>query len=161
MRRSIAALALIRREDREGRTLWLVQWNRKWNAYAFIGGHKRLEETFRECVIREMTEELHLIPDEHFTVNSKPLTHLEYAAWSRSAREETQYTIELFEVELTDCARRKVDAEPINRWLSEAEVREKRCSDGRPVSETIPLIFNKVGLPPTSKDDPSLDHFSS
>ena len=59
MRQSIAAFAVIRRDER-GQTLWLAQWNPKWGAYHFVGGHKRPEETFRECLVREIGEELHL-----------------------------------------------------------------------------------------------------
>jgi 8-oxo-dGTP pyrophosphatase MutT (NUDIX family) len=145
MRHSVAAIALIRRQE-SGRTLWLAQWNKNWKAYAFVGGHKRLEESFRECVIREVAEELRLAPGEQFTAAAEPLAHLEYTAWSQSAQEETQYTMELFKVELTDSARCGVDAESINCWLSEEEIRKQQTKNGQPVSSTVQLILEKAGL---------------
>lgn len=145
MRRSLAALALIRHQDESGRTCWLVQWHAKWNAYALVGGHKRSDETFRQCLIREVTEELQLTVDIDFAVAPEPLAQLEYTAWSHSAGQDTQYTIELFDVELTAAARRKVDADPINRWLTEAEIRDQRTTDDNPVSETVGVMLNQVG----------------
>lgn len=57
MRLSEAAVALIRREH-DGPTLWLAQWNQNWRTYTFVGGHRWPEETFRECLVRELGEEL-------------------------------------------------------------------------------------------------------
>src|SRR5439155_11076042 len=59
MRQSTAAVALIRRQQR-GQTVWLAQWNPGWQRYHFVAGHKRPNETFRECAEREIGEELDL-----------------------------------------------------------------------------------------------------
>ena len=59
MRLSEAAVALIRREQ-DGRTFWLARWNRNWRAYHLVGGHRRPGESFRDCLVREIAEELHL-----------------------------------------------------------------------------------------------------
>jgi len=59
MRESLGALALIRKEAEEG-TLWLGRWNRHWRSYSLVGGHKHPQETFGECIIREVGEELGL-----------------------------------------------------------------------------------------------------
>ncbi|MBM4040912.1 MAG: NUDIX hydrolase [Planctomycetes bacterium] len=145
MRQSLGALALIRKEAEEG-TLWLARWNRHWRAYSFVGGHKRPDETFRECVIREVGEELGLREESDRTVAPQPLAHLDYTAWSESAQAETAYTMELFDVELTsDTARRAVDADSACRWLTEAEVRARRCADGQPVSRTMGELLTRAG----------------
>lgn len=145
MRQSIAAVALIRKSE-ERATLWLARWNRKWRCYSFVGGHKEPEETFRECVLREVGEELGLHENGDFTVAPQPVAHLEYAAWSESAQAETAYTIELFDADLTsDAARRRVNADAECRWLTEAEVRARQCSDGRPVSETMERLLDAGG----------------
>ena len=151
MRSSQAALALIRQQQ-DRQTLWLAQWNRNWQRYNFVGGHKRPEESFRECVVREVSEELGLRPDADFRAAVNPLAQLEYTAWSESARQETQYTMELFEVELLgDGSRQKVNGNPRNRWLTEVEIRGLRCGDGSRVSETMLLLLSKAGLLPTPK----------
>jgi len=147
MRTSVAAVALIRRQC-EGRTLWLAQWNEHWQHYHFVGGHKRPGESFRECLVREMAEELHLREGADY-VATGPVAHLEYTAWSRSTEVETAYTMELFEVRLAaEEARRKVDSDPSNRWLTEEEIAGQRCGDGQPASETMALLLRKSGVWP-------------
>ena len=146
LRQSTAALALIRREVGPN-TLWLVQWNRKWACYNFVGGHTHDGESFCQCVAREITEELSLVEGQDFNVASEPAAHSEYTAWSVSAQQETHYTIELFDVRLRgEQAGEKIDADPLNRWLTEIEIRERRCHDGQPVSETMALLLRKAGL---------------
>ena len=146
MRRSIAALALFRR-DADGQTLWLARWNEKWRRFHFVGGHKRPSETFRECVEREVAEELGLTAGADFRCADEPLAHLEYTAWSHGAGQETAYEMELFDVELCrDSARQKVAADSANRWVSQTEIVAGRCADGRPISETMAQLLTKAGL---------------
>jgi 8-oxo-dGTP pyrophosphatase MutT (NUDIX family) len=147
MRESQAALALIHRPGRAGAE-YLAQWNDNWRALHLVGGHRRPEESFRDCLCRELAEELGLRPGALGRVAQRPLAHLEYVAFSQSAREETAYTIELFEVELTPAGLQQVSADPRNAWVAEAEVRGGRAADGRPVSGTMRLLFDKAGLGP-------------
>jgi hypothetical protein len=145
MRRSEAAVALIRRE-RDGQTSWLAQWNPRWQAYHFVSGRRHPGESFRECLVREILEELHLGEGADYAVAAGPPRHLEYTAWSEGARAETRYTMELFEVVLADDqARQRVDADPRNRWLGEAEIRSRRCVDGKAVSATMGSLLSEVG----------------
>lgn len=137
MRRSIAAVAIIRREDR-GRAQWLAQWNDHWQCYSFVAGHKRPTESFRECLVREMGEELGLHERADFTAPTEPRCQVEFTEWSQSARAETNYTMALFDVHLeNDAAREKVDADPRNRWLTQAEIQSEQAADGKRVSPTM------------------------
>jgi len=136
MRQSIAAIALIRCEA-EGQMQWLAQWNESWKSFNFVGGHKHDDETFRECLLREIAEELGLHEGRDVLVASSALEHLEYTDVSRRTGEETDYIIELFDVALMgDRARTIIEANPANRWLSEPEIMTGRCDDGQPVSPT-------------------------
>jgi 8-oxo-dGTP pyrophosphatase MutT (NUDIX family) len=99
MRKSLASIALIQRSQ-HGRRQWLAQWNEHWQRYSFVGGHKRPDESFRDCMIREIAEELLLGEGRDFLVADRPLARLEYIAWSQSAGQETRYSIELLEVQL-------------------------------------------------------------
>jgi 8-oxo-dGTP pyrophosphatase MutT (NUDIX family) len=143
MRSSIAAAALIRREH-NGQVLLLARWSRSWQRFHLVGGHKRADESFRECLTREIGEELGLAEGADYEMATEPMVHLEFTAWSEGAKEETAYTTELFEVDLRGPARAKVDAEPAVRWLSEAEIRAGHCADGRPISQTMQLILAKI-----------------
>jgi len=144
MRQSVAAVALIRRQ-RDGQTLWLAQWNPRWQKYHLVSGHKRPDETFRECLVRELGEELGLREGTDFQMTPEAFARLEYTAWSESAGADTAYTMELFEVKLIGpAAREKVDANPGNRWLSDEEIRSERCDDGKAVSTTMRLLLSHV-----------------
>lgn len=148
MRQSVAALALIARMDDAGEPRWLAQWNSGWNAYALVGGQKRDDETFRECAIREVQEELNLQCGKEFTIADHPTAHLEYTAWSERAQEQTAYTMELFDVRLAgeEVVRQKIDADPANRWLTHDEIQTQQTSDEKPVSPTMKLILEKAGV---------------
>jgi 8-oxo-dGTP pyrophosphatase MutT (NUDIX family) len=146
MRESVAAIAIIRRQQ-EGRTLYLAQWNPGWQRFHFVGGHRQADESFRQCVAREVGEELGIAPESEFLVGEQPLAHVDYTAWSDRAGRETHYEMELFEVQLAgEAARQRVDADPLNRWLTEDEIREHCCRDGQPVSETMSLLLRKACL---------------
>jgi hypothetical protein len=100
-------------------------------------------------LIRELGEELDLRADDDCAVAAKPLARLEYTAWSASARAQTQYTMELFEVELSGAARRKIEADPQNRWIGEAEIAHERADDGRPVSATMQRFLEALRARPS------------
>jgi 8-oxo-dGTP pyrophosphatase MutT (NUDIX family) len=149
MRRSEGALALIRRDQPPpplGHTQYLAQWNEKWHAYNFVGGHRHPDETFRACLQRELAEELNVQPGEDYRLDDRPPWHLEYSAFSESAQAETAYVMELFAVELLAEGLVRVAAGTANRWLTEAEIRAGADRDGRPVSRTVALLLEKAGL---------------
>jgi ADP-ribose pyrophosphatase YjhB (NUDIX family) len=144
MRQSEAAVAVIRRKE-EGETLWLAQWNPKWGAFHFVGGHKRPSESFRECVIREIGEELVLRYERDFRIESKAPMHIEFNAFSEGSRTDTHYIMELFGVDLvSEDACLNVDEGPQNRWLTASEIRGGRTGDARPISPTMKRLLETM-----------------
>lgn len=150
MRRSIASLALLARR-RADETEYLAQWNADWSAFHFIGGHKLDDESFRECLVREIGEELGLSP-EGFSIGADPTAHLEFVAISRRAGAETDYTIELFEVELHAApVSDEIERRPENAWLSQSEIAAGATRDGRAISPTMPLVLGKTARLPVPR----------
>jgi 8-oxo-dGTP pyrophosphatase MutT (NUDIX family) len=143
MRQSEAAVALIRRIQ-DGQTFWLAQWNPKWRRFHFVSGHRRPDETFRECLVREIAEELALGEGADYQVSSAPPIHLEFIDFSESAQTETRYTMELFNVELSSGAHPKVETNSANRWLTEAEIQAGQTHDGQPVSATMRRLLEAM-----------------
>ena len=153
MRKSIASFALFKRPNGES-TEWLAQWNANWQTLNFVGGHKHERESFLECVIREVSEELDLTEIEDFVVADEARVHLEYSAWSKSAGEQTEYTVELFDVRLcTSDAKRKVESSPLNRWVLEQEIANEMTLDGVQVSETMRKLLTKSQLWTSTSND--------
>lgn len=145
MRRSESSVALIRREE-GGEVLWLARWNSKWRAFHFVAGHREPAESPRECLVREMNEELGLTEGSDFTAATVPRAKCEFDDWSDGAKAETRYVMTSFDVELTDASCRSIEADPANRWLSESEIREGRCRDGRPVSRTMRWLLEEIDV---------------
>jgi 8-oxo-dGTP pyrophosphatase MutT (NUDIX family) len=143
LRRSEGGIALFQRVM-AGQRQWLAQWNDKWGAFFFVGGHREDSETFRQCVVREIAEELDLSQAD-FTVAAQPAHHLEYRAQSRSAGELTAYVMELFDAQLAAPALEAVEREARNRWLSEEEIHRLEAHDGRPISTTMLLLLSLAG----------------
>jgi 8-oxo-dGTP pyrophosphatase MutT (NUDIX family) len=145
MRRSEAIVAVVRCE-RDGGILWLARWNDHWQAFHFVAGHKGLGETYRECLVREVAEELGLLEGTDYIAEAALPAPLEYIAFSRGAGVETHYTMELFNLELVgDDARPRIDADGNNRWLSESEIEAESTCDGQPVSATMKRILRRIG----------------
>jgi 8-oxo-dGTP pyrophosphatase MutT (NUDIX family) len=143
-RRSIAAVALIRRRD-AGQTVHLTQWNPKWQALYFVSGHKRPTETFRECIVREIGEELGLVSDVDCRLPDEPVGQLRFQAWSEAARTFTSYEFAIYEVTLTgDSALAKIMANPDNRWVTEAEILAGLCTDGTRISPTMTRVLTAL-----------------
>lgn len=145
MRESIGAVAIISREGPNG-TEWLARWNSNWNSYGLVGGHKRDSESFRECIVREIHEELGLTEDRGVCIAPEPVADLHYTAWSERAKAETAYTLEVFHVDLQDIAFLGEILENMNcRWLTASEIRGRSCKDGTSISSTIQLVLEKIG----------------
>jgi 8-oxo-dGTP pyrophosphatase MutT (NUDIX family) len=142
-RRSEGAVALFQRII-DGQRQYLAQWNEKWRAFFFIGGHREESETFRECVVREIEEELEL-PASECRVATEPAHHLEYQARSQSANELTAYVMELFDAQLTAWSLERVERNSQNRWLSQAEIQNLETEDARAVSPTMLLLLSMAG----------------
>jgi 8-oxo-dGTP pyrophosphatase MutT (NUDIX family) len=141
MRTSEGAQAVIRRGPAE----WLAQWNPKWGCFNFVGGHRRADESFRDCLLREVEEELGLHRDADFHVGDIPAGRAEFTAWSESATADTAYILELWDVILTPAAAEGVSADPANRWVTSAEVQSGATADGRPVSPTMRRLLAVLG----------------
>jgi 8-oxo-dGTP pyrophosphatase MutT (NUDIX family) len=148
IRRSQAALAVIGRRDRGGRCRWLAQWNPRWARFHFVGGHRRPDESFRECLLREVAEELRLTAGTDFVADERCLARAEYTAWSERARAETYYEMELYGVRLLPTAAAgRVRADPRNRWLTADEMRAGRTTDGLPINESMARLLSQAGWP--------------
>ena len=124
----------------------MSRWNVYWRCFNLISGHKLTTESFHQCIVRELAEELGLEAFMDFLVRNRPLAHLEYTDWSKSAQVETAYTIEAFDVEFTsDAVWDRVLTNPRVRALTASEIRAGKCSDGSPVSAAVLRVLDTVG----------------
>jgi 8-oxo-dGTP pyrophosphatase MutT (NUDIX family) len=142
-RRSEAAIALFVRWGPAREREVLAQWNVKWQSFSLVGGGREAGETFRECCLREVEEELHLRSEVDFRIAAEPLAPgCDYRARSKSAGVETDYVFEVFPASLaTLAAATLVGRDALNRWLSEGEVRQGITSNGAPIADQVVRIL--------------------
>lgn len=144
VRRSEGALALIQHAV-AGTRRYLTRWNRHWECYALVGGHRQRSESFRDCLVREIFEELALHEGRDLRVAAQPLSHLAYRAWSARAQAETDYVLEVFAVEFVGETVPAALAERAGvRWITREEIRAGKCTDGAPVSETVERVVARL-----------------
>lgn len=136
MRESQGAFAVIRRmigDEQE----WLVQWNSRWNCYNFVGGHREEGESFFECLVREIREELGLHVGTDYDVEPQPCCKLEYVARSERAKEDTAYKMQLFLITLNSSAESTVTQSVENTWINRSEVNAQVTRNEQAVSGQI------------------------
>ncbi|MBL8826954.1 MAG: NUDIX hydrolase [Planctomycetaceae bacterium] len=144
MRESLGGCALIVGE-RDGQRVYLANWNEKWHAWSWVGGHKRDDESFRECVVREVHEELGLDPATDYTVAERELKRLDNVAMSASAGAVTNYVLVWFAVQLAPAAIARLADNTQVRWLTEREIIDLHTADGQPVSSTMLKLIETLG----------------
>lgn len=144
-RLSHGSLALITILDGK-QHLWLGQWNDSWEAINFVGGHREHGESYRDCLIREITEELGLLLTRDFRVPAEPTKAIEYTAVSKRTDEWTRYHLMLYSVALTAGVSERLSEDPRNHWLTEQHVDVLETDSGMPVSPTMKLVFAEARL---------------
>lgn len=143
-RQSIGAAALIHRQGTDG-TEWFARWNQNWDCFHVVGGHKWEGESFRECMLRELGEELGLSNGQLLVVPAEPVHMATYAAWSERAGEVTDYTLALFAVSASpDLGSKAVASQQEVRWITEDEILAGVCDDGLRVSDTFKTLLDLV-----------------
>lgn len=141
MRTSQAALAIITRVSSFGQTEYLSQWNNAWQAYSLIGGHVEEEETFQQCCIREVAEELEC-DEQTITATPYPYATLRFREFSRAAKVETDYHWQVFIVRVSDTTLQQLPADCA--WVGADRIRARFTTDGKPIAEQVHRVLQAV-----------------
>jgi 8-oxo-dGTP pyrophosphatase MutT (NUDIX family) len=137
MRTSRASLAYICRRW-NNQTQVLTQWSQSWRAFSLIGGHKLPRESYRDCLVREIAEELGLDAQRDYYAAARHVACLEFIAWSQSARLMTAYKLVIYSIGLLRSnVYTHVANDPNNRWLFRDEILEGATKDGCQISPTV------------------------
>lgn len=138
MRNSEASVGVFQRLV-DGKSQWLLRWNHRWERYSFIGGHREGDETPRECLVREIEEEIGFIDGREYSIVREYPIPVEFEAWSESAQEQTHYRFSLFDVKLADTS--VVVSDPKLRWVALPEIEACQCRDGHRIGEVVKRLI--------------------
>ena len=143
LRRAEAAFAMFTRRNSRNEREMLAQWNLPWQRYSLIGGRREVGESFRECCVREIEEELGLRSGVDFQVAAESLgPRCEYRAYSLRQSVETYYVFEVFIATIESASSLALVArDERNRWLTDHEVRLGATEDGFAIAEQTGRIL--------------------
>jgi len=134
---------LICRRTRDG-VQWLARWNKNWQCFFFVAGHRHEGESFYECMVRELREELGIDEGRDYSIRVEDRRNVTFTAFSESSRSETAYTFELYDVAVDDTAWEKVNSARHVRWLGESEIRAGVDEDGKRISPTMGRLLDSM-----------------
>ena len=146
-RTSEAALAVFIRRQPGKPVRYLVRWNKKWQAFSLVGGHRSPEESFRQCCIREIEEELEIQDGLEFQVAETPLKELlEYSAHSNSTGYITEYKFAIYSATLqANAVIAENSGDRINRWVTPEEVKNGLTDDFLVISNQAQTVLQYLG----------------
>ena len=140
-RQSLAALAFITRVNSFGQPEYLTQWNCRWNAYCLIGGHVEDGESFRQCCMREIEEELECTSVD-YELAPYPYATLRFPEFSKAAREDTDYHWQVFLARPTSELLERLPDDCV--WVQAHHILSGRTSDGQPIAEQVKRVLQGV-----------------
>lgn len=140
---SESSLALIKRKSTQGVELF-VQWNARWKQFHFVGGHREPDEDYRECLIRELREELEVAPEDGVQIAELPCLSLEFLSKSVRSGTMTRYRMRVFEVSIDEHLLDELETSPSVCWVSPPEILSGRTEAGKPIADNVQRVWKKL-----------------
>ena len=132
------SIALIRRTE-PSYSSWLACWHDQSECLEFIVSPRLGQESYRDCLSREIAWTLRLARDRDYLVSSVARLHYE----------SHELTVEFFVVEpYGKSFHQLIDANSSARWVRRHELENRRTDDGLAVSDGLcELLFAADALP--------------
>ena len=138
------SIALIRHpEHLENR--WLAHWDGRRKHYDFVTAERLDDESFRECLDREIAWVLDIRRDKDYVISSQARLHLDIPVDLET--EATFFVVEFYIADLYGkSGRASVELNKQLRWLSSDEVLSGQTSEGVPVNPSLVELLNKADV---------------
>ena len=143
-----ASIALIRHHD-EPEHHWLSFWNAAAQQFSFVVAERLENESWRECLDRELAWELDLRRGKDYLISSMARLHFEEAIVEPNSDEPAKLEIEFYVVDPYGRAGREAfKSLPDSRWLSNNELRSGKCESGEAIDPWLVDLLRKADLLP-------------
>lgn len=141
MQRFCRSIALIRKPT-EHRTSWLARWQDRGRWFDFIMAEPLGDESFRECIDREVGWVLDLERERDYLVSNMAQINLDFSDALPGDAHETQILVAFYVVDLyRKSAWQKVDADRENFWLTAEQIYAGHAQDGRPINPNLRFLI--------------------
>ena len=138
------SIALLRHpEHLEGQ--WLAYWNEGRRQYDFVTAERLANESFRECLDREIAWVLDIRRGKDYIMSSQPRLHLDLPIDKEIAG--AFFVTEFFIVDLYGkSGRASVELNKQRRWFTSDEVLSGRTVDGALLNPALVALLNKADV---------------
>lgn len=125
--------------------LWLAHWDSRRQYFDFVTAERLDDESFRECLDREIAWVLDLRRGKDYIVSSQARLHLDVPV--EAADDETFFVVEFYIADLYGKASRgMVELNRDVSWLTSDEVRSGQTSKGVPVNPSLVELLNRADV---------------
>ena len=146
MIQSPTAIALFRHPE-ELENLWLVHWNQRAEHFDFVTASRLDNESFRECLDREIAWTLELRRGKEYIISSQARLHLDVPVESPEPDHQQCLSVEFYIVDLFGKnGRISIENNPNVRWLTSEEVLSGMTVDGLTVSAQLVSLLNHADV---------------
>jgi hypothetical protein len=124
---------------------WLAYWNASRKHYDFVTAERLDDESFRECLDREIAWLLDLRRGKDYIISSQARLHLDIPV--ESEEDETFFVVEFYIADLYGkSGRASVELNKQLRWLASDEVLSGQTSEGLPVNPSLVALLDKADV---------------
>lgn len=141
MQTLIRSIAMIRKPA-EHRSTWLARWQPPTRCYDFVMAEPLEEESFRECIDREVSWVLQLERRRDYLVANMAQINLDFCEALPGDAHETHIVAAFYIVDLyRKSAWERVDSDPENRWVTASEIYAGQARDDRPIDPNLRFLI--------------------
>ncbi|MCG6154858.1 hypothetical protein [Rubinisphaera margarita] len=140
------SVALVRHPE-EDEKRWLTLWNERRGQHEMIAANRLEQESFRECLDREIAWQLDLRRGKDYIISSMARLHIEQELELPGDSVAQPYIIEFF---VTDpygkTANAALEEQSNTRWLKATEILDGKTETGEPVDPRLVYLLDRFEL---------------
>lgn len=140
----VGSIGLIR-DQREDGTRWLVHKPENREHYSLIQAERLGDESWRDCLDREITWLLELVSGRDYIISSVARLRFDTELAERGGS--VRYVVEFYVVDLYGSrGKQALDNDAACRWVRTAELTQGTLEDGKTVNPIHAVLLSRSGI---------------